>query len=217
MSRVQHSYSSLSTFDTCPEQYRQIYLLRAYRKTFAKQQDGIDDHKLLEHRLRYQQPLPAPLAKAEPLAASLERSGKPEVELSLAVNQHLQPVGFWDGYLRGKYDVVLRWPEQRRAFIGDWKSGKVRETDEQLEIGALLLLQNDARIDIVQGVNIWLQLPKLGQPYTFRREEKDALWVKWLRRMGTIEKLDPGQEWEKRESGLCGYCPVKVCQHYRGG
>ena len=213
-----HSYSSLNTHEICPEQYRLIYLLKDFKKSYTPESGaGVDIHRAAEMRLRYQQPLPASLAKLEPYVASIERAGKPECEVSLGVTRDLKPSGFSKGYLRGKFDVIVRWPEQRRAFIGDWKSGKIRESSDQLEIGALLLMANDETIDWVTGANIWLQKPGPGTPYKFLRRDLSTTWLKWLKRMETVEKDDPAKEWEKRESALCGWCPVQSCTYYRGG
>lgn len=213
---LQFSYSLLSQDDNCPEAARQLFIIKKYKKSYTVQ-GGIDDHKVLEARLRYQEPLPAPLAKAEPLVASLERNGTPEVEVSLAVNRDLSPTGFWDGWLRGKYDVITR--AVKSAFIGDWKSGKVRESQDQLEIGALLLMATHPQIDTVVGANIWLglQTPKLGTPFTFKRAENEQRWLKWVRRIQTIERRDPNVEWEKRSGPLCKFCPVQSCLYYKGG
>lgn len=221
MNPLQFSYSVLSADDVCPEQMRQIYVLRAYKNSYAQLKGGIDDHKEMEQRLRYKQPLPAPLQKAEPLVVALEQRGEPKVEVSLAVDRNLNAIGFWDGWLRGKYDVIVKLTAQR-GFMGDWKSGKIRESSDQLELGALLWFASDPELQEVTGANIWLQTPvpsakpKLGTPYVFRRDESGPRWAKWIARMTTIEKRDPAREWERRESPLCGWCPVKVCPHYRG-
>ena len=210
---LQFSYSFLQQYDSCPEQARHLYVLRTYKKEWPA---GIDIHKSMENRFRYGQSLPPELSHAEPLAVSLERQGKPECEVSLAVDRDLRPAKSYDGWLRGKWDVVLRWPDKARAFIGDWKSGKIRETVDQIEIGALLLMAADPRISEVHGANFWIGNGKaqLGVPYTIKRSE--SRWPKWLARMATIEKLDRNEPWEMRESALCGWCPVKVCPHYRG-
>ena len=215
---IQHSFTSLKQFDDCPEAMRSIYVLKRYKKTYTPAiTGGIDEHRALEQRIRYHQLLPEQIARAESLVRSLEQAGKIEVELSLAVARDMTPIGFWDGWLRGKYDVVTRWSADRRAFIGDWKTGKVREASDQLEIGAMLLMANDPAIDSVTGANLWLQTNSPGIPYTFHRRNLESLWLKWSRRMLTIESTDLSEPWERRESGLCGYCPVQDCPHYRGG
>ena len=103
-----------------------------------------------------------------------------------------------------------------RALLADWKTGKRRESPDQLELGALLTFANDERIQEVTGVNVWLHHGGLGTPYVFWRADPWR-WIPWLRKMGDIEKKDPAAEWERKPSGLCLYCPVKVCPEYRGG
>jgi PD-(D/E)XK nuclease superfamily len=215
------SYSFLDQDQKCPEAARNLFVLKSFKKTYTVE-GGIDIHKLLEQRLKHRTPLPASLAHAEPFVASIEKYAvQPvEAEISFAVDRDLKPVGFWDkgAFLRGKYDVVMRYPEQQSACVLDWKSGKIRESEDQLELGALLLMASDQRIDRVTGVNLWLQgYGTFGKPYTFKRLEKGPRWAKWLARIHAIEKRDPAVEWEKRPSGLCGYCPVKTCNYYRGG
>lgn len=214
---LQFSYSFLDAYDNCPEQARHTYVLRTYKKTWSVK-GGIDIHKAIESRFRYKEPLPVELAHVEPTLASLERRGKPKVEVSYAVDRELKPVGFWDGWLRGKYDIVLHEKGHPRAFIADHKSGKVRESSDQLEIGAMLMMKTDPAVETVTGVNLWLAAPKiLGTPYIFHRDYMGPKWAKWLARMNTIEQQDPTQEWERRDSVLCTWCPVQVCPHYRGG
>ena len=210
------SYSFLDQHKNCPEAARQIYVLRAYKKTWTVQ-GGIDEHKVLEDRLKTKTPLPPSLAASERYVQALEARGTPvEVELSLAVDRSLHPVDFWSkaAWLRGKYDVRLLAPP--RALLADWKTGKRRESPDQLELGALLTFANDERIQEVTGVNVWLHHGGLGTPYIFRRDE-DMRWIPWLRKMYDIEQKDPAAVWETKPGPLCSYCPVKVCRFYRGG
>ena len=214
---LQFSYSFLSEHAHCPEAARHLFVLRDFKKSYTVA-GGIDAHKVLETRLKDKTPLPPELAASERYVQSLEARGAPvEVELSLAVDRVLQPVDFWSkqAYLRGKYDVRIVSPP--RALLGDWKTGKVRESPDQLEIGALLTFANDPRIEEVTGVNIWLAAGKLGTPYVFRRLEKGAPWARWIRKMHDIEQKDPAAVWETKPGPLCSYCPVKVCRFYRGG
>lgn len=218
--KLAHSHSSLSTFDTCPEQMRHLYIVKKFKKSWTPEKDGgIDAHAVLEQRIKLQRPLPSELASAEALVASFERMGSVEAEVSLAVNRDLKPTAFFDKnvWFRGKYDVVLSWPEKARAFIGDWKTGKVRESSEQIERGALLFLRSFSWAKTVAGANIWLQTGKPGTLYKFRREDADHRWAKLIKKMLDIEALDEKVSWERKASPLCPYCPVADCPNYRGG
>lgn len=212
------SYSFLDQDRNCPEAARHLYVLRDFKKSWTVE-SGIDAHKEIEKRLRNKKPLPPSLSSAEAFCQALEKDGLPvEVEISLAVDQYIEPTTFFhpSAYLRGKFDVVKRDRAKRKAFIGDWKTGNPRESDEQLAIGADLLFENDHDIDTVTGANIWLKTGKIGTPYTFTRSDKSSRWAPRIKRLREIEARDPKQDWEKREGPLCRYCPVKTCENYQG-
>lgn len=93
---------------------------------------------------------------------------------------------FWGGsgvgfqttpLLRGKYDVVVRNHEKRKALMADWKTGNDRyENPLQLEIGALLLFAADPEIDTVVGLNVYTRTAKPGRTYAFQRAETSPRW-----------------------------------------
>lgn len=213
---IQFSYSFLEAFDQCPEKARGTFVTRKYkRKWAAATEGGIDAHAALEARLKGKTPLPPFLEGAEPIARSLERAGTVETEVLLGVTEWIKPHNSWGAWLRGKFDVVVR--RAPKAIIADWKTGKVREKEDQVELGALLLMETDPTIEEVTGFNIWLKTGAIGIPYRFHRDGKTARWGRWIAKIRKVEGLDPGIEWEKRPSGLCPWCPISSCEHYRGG
>lgn len=219
LSALSFSYSFINQDENCPEAARHLFVLRDFKKTWSVD-GGIDAHKVLESRLRNKKPLPSEMESAEKFCAAFEKDGLPvEVEVSLAVTHHITPTTFFSpaAWLRGKFDVIKRDRTKRKAFIGDWKTGAVRETDVQLAIGADLLMENDPEIDTVTGANIWLKPGKIGTPFVFTRETKSSRWAPRVKRLREIEARDPTKEWEKRDGPLCRYCPVKVCENYCGG
>lgn len=214
--KIKFSHTILSQYENCPEAMRQIYILKAFKKTYTNERDGgIKTHDVLDAHFKRGTPLPPELARAQPFVASFERMGKVESEVQFGVDHMWRPMNFWDAWLRGKFDVIARVPEKRKAVIGDWKDGNLRESKDQLEIGAHLLMQNDETIDEVTGFNIWLKVGQLGTPYTFRRG--DGAVARLTKKLRDIETLDAKVEWEKRQGPLCRWCPVKTCQHYAGG
>src|SRR5690242_16958733 len=107
------SYSFLDCFyNVCPEQARGAFVTRQWKKSFAQVDGGIDAHRVIEDRLKTRKPLPAQIAHAEPFVQSFERMGTVEAEVQLAVDRQVQRTGFWDGWLRGKFDVVVRWRDR---------------------------------------------------------------------------------------------------------
>lgn len=216
---ISFSYSLLDAEDSCPEKARRLFVTRDYKRAWTAAKDGgIDVHAALEARLKGKTPLPPQAQSYEPLVASIERRGSVETELPLAVDHQMRPTGFWEGspFLRGKYDAVVRRPPL--ALIVDWKTGRSDfEKELQLEIGALLLFANDPAIETIAGMNVYLKTGKAGRIYEFQRAEISPRWAKLIHRMRKIEERDSAQKWEKRPGPLCGWCPVKDCEHYRGG
>lgn len=204
-------------YEVCPEQCRRYYVVKDYKKVWAQTVGGTDVHKVIDSRIKNGVVLPPDAAAAEPFIAAMEARGPINSEVSLAVDRHIRPTDFWENqpakipWLRGKFDVVQRAADKISVFLGDWKTGKIRESPDQVEIGALLIMEKDPSVQTVTGANIWLKEKKLGTPYVFRREEKGERWAKWIGKMKAIEALDPSKVWERRESGLCGWCEVLDC------
>lgn len=228
MTAITYSFTFLRDEETCPEQARSVHVNKTYKKHFTKALEvGVDAHTAVEHRVKHRTPLPAEHLHFEPIVASFEKLGPIEAELPLAVNHRCEPVGFWGGsgighqtvpWIRGKYDVVIRNPAQRKALMGDWKTGRQDyEKELQLELGALLLMWNDPGIDTVAGINVYLKTGRPGRPYLFKRDEMSPRTARLVKRTRDIDARDVKVEWEKRPSGLCPWCPVASCQHFQGG
>ncbi len=212
LSPLQFSHSFLDCFyEVCPEMARRQYVTKDKKKVFQARADGIDKHRLLERRVKHNEPFPAELASAEKYIQSISRVGPLEVEVPLGIDVYFKPISFWSGWFRGKFDMVARNYEKKIALLADWKTGKVREKLDQIERGALLLLANDPNIDEVIGFNIWLKADKTGPVYRFTRGGPAP--AKLVQQCRGIEAMDPAKEWPKRPSGLCGYCPVDTCDH----
>ena len=222
------SYTFLNTYgDICPEMCRRLYVLKDVKKTFSQKQDaGIDAHAVMDRHIRMGDSVPPELEFAAGLVSALRAHAEVSSEVALAVDRALAPgrfleKGSWMPWLRGKFDAVALGradgPSADAAALAEWKTGKVRESGDQLEIGALLLMARHPRIQKVTGFNVWVGARRVGQPFTFLRTQAGTLWAKWIRRMQEIEQKDATRAWEKRESPLCAYCPVRECENWMGG
>ena len=214
---ITFSYSLLDRFyNVCPEQARRDFITKDFKKPFTQVAGGIDAHKVIEQRIKNKTPLPDDAKSAEPCVLAMEQRGPIQAEVSLAIDRHLRPADFWDKsvLLRGKFDAVQE--TRTTAFIGDWKTGKVREKEDQLELGSLMLMEAKPHLVSVFAANIWLQAGKLGTMFKFDRADKGARWAKWLGKMKKIEELDPSVVWERREGPLCNWCIVSDCVHWKG-
>ncbi len=174
--------------------------------------EGNAIHLAMENRLRIKQPLPPKYAQWEPFAQPLDWWGQPLVEEKLGITKDGKPCGFFDKdvFFRGKVDVAV--VNGSKAYICDWKSGGSKYEDPfELETGAVIL-QAKHNVATIKGQYAWLVENRLGVLYDLSDTNKTFAKMKHL--MDEIER-DRARDWfEKRESGLCGYCPCEGCEHW---
>lgn len=213
------SYTLLSTFhDVCPRQAHERFWLKIPVAETPEMQTGTRVHKYIEEAVTGKDPLPAWLAHVNPVLASLmARGGEAMAEQKLAVNRSLQATGFWDGdaWLRGSIDFLLL--SEPNALVVDWKTGKKRDKDLQLLLYALFVFAKYELVEAVTCVNYFVaenQKP-MGQPFTWRRSEVPEMWRRVVPLIHEIELCEAENRWVERPSGLCSWCPVEKCQHWR--
>ncbi|MDE2097888.1 MAG: PD-(D/E)XK nuclease family protein [Patescibacteria group bacterium] len=210
------SYSAINTFDTCPKQYYHRYILKEKDPQTEVMLHGIEVHRALEYRLRDKKPLPEYLLPHEKLVLSIEKAahgGDVHAELPLAITKDFTPCGFFDADVwgRGKADIVVQ--KKNKLWVGDWKTGKVREKKFQVQVFAAFIFKMFPEAEIVYANNLWLQENKIGENYLFTREGEKALWADILYKISRIEQAYEKNKFDPKPSGLCGSCPVKSCPH----
>jgi hypothetical protein len=212
------SYTFLKAYQNCPHQMRAKYITKEvpYVETEAMK-EGNAIHLAMENRLRIKQPLPPKYAQWEGFAVPFDAYGDSgsnavAVELKAGIDKHGKPCEFFaqNVWFRGKIDAaVIR---NGTAYVVDWKSGGSKYEDPfELEIGAVLLQAKFNAIKIA-GQYAWLAENRLGQLYDL--SDTNKTFAKMKRLMEEIER-DRTRDWfEKRKSGLCGYCPCEGCEHH---
>lgn len=207
------SYSLLNQYMNCPHATFHKYVAKTYPYVETPAMaEGNAIHLAMENRLRIKQPLPPKYAGWEGFVEPLERRTQPLIEEKLGIRQNGSPCGFFDKdvFFRGKIDVAL--VDGSKAYIVDWKSGGSKYEDPfELEIGAILL-QAKYNASAIKGQYAWLAENRLGTLYDLSDTNKTFAKMKHL--MDEIER-DRSRDWfEKRKSGLCGWCVVESCEHY---
>lgn len=210
------SHTFLDSFETCPREAYHKYVAKDLpkEKKSKAQLDGIAIHEVFDLRLRCKMPLPEIYAKHEPMMLALEHAaiGKTlEAEKRMAINAKGEPCDFFakDVWGRGTADVVIH--GDNVAFIFDWKNGKVREDNAELNRHALLLKCHYPGIHVVTGSHGWLQENRVGRKYDL--SDFAGTWSGILGTMKTVEMLPPDKEWAANPSWKCGWCAVKTCPH----
>lgn len=204
------SFSSLSAFETCPRQY---WLTRVAKKVTSpeteEQRWGNAVHKALELRVKDGTPLPAGMTQWEGLAAKFARYGENVfTERKVALTRNLTPTGFFakDCWYRGVLDLTVVGTTVSAVF--DYKTGKVKEDYDQLELFAATHMSENPGIVRCNTGYLWLASNKATRR-TFERDEVPVIWNKYNGRLKRLEHAYQQDRWMPKPSGLCnGWCPA---------
>jgi len=211
-----YTFTMLSAYRNCGHAMYRRYIKKDQPYVESPQMKfGNDVHTAFEHRVGSHKPLPDNMAQWEHFAAALDGRGA-NVELKLAMTREGRTTGYWDSdcWFRGKIDVTLRQGE--RAYIRDWKTSKTGSKYEdsfELETNALLLKAKYPALQVVRGDYVWLAENRIGQSYDLSAFR--VTWDEINRLVALIEADRASGEFEKKRSGLCSWCSVQDCEHWR--
>jgi len=209
-----YTYTMLSAYKNCGHQMYRRYIKKdqPYVET-PEMKWGNDVHVAFENRVGSRQSLPAGMQRWEAFAVALDGRGA-NTEQKLAITRTGRATGFWDSdcWFRGKLDVTVK--KDDRAYIRDWKTGGSKYEDPfELECGALLLKAKYPEIEVVRGDYVWLKEDRIGQSYDLSCFEDT--WNEINRLVSLIEGERAVGEFEKKRSGLCGWCSVSDCENWK--
>lgn len=211
------NYTMLMTYrDICPHQFQKRFLTKEipFKKTPAMEW-GSHVHTSFEHRLTRNQPLPADMNQWEPFAAAF--TGKSVMcEMNIGVDRNWNVCDYYDKtgsiYGRGKADVVVISRDGTSAYIGDWKTGSVRENPFELEVQAVLLRCKYPTLQIIKGQYFWLKEHRAGQLHDL--SNIPLICGEINRIYGMILNDRSIGHFEKKPTPLCGWCEVRACEHW---
>ena len=107
-------------------------------------------------------------------------------------------------WCRGIIDVKVL--NGNRAFVADWKTGKVRVGSDQLKLFAAATLEHHPAINTVTTAYIWLGHNRISKE-TYRRSDLPAIWTHFMQKVARLENSYAKDRWIPKPSGLCnGWC-----------
>lgn len=215
------SYSSLTSFETCPRKHYEERIAKSVKRPEFKQaQEGTDFHKIVEDYLNEGKEFehkykPQAMTCLEEIC-SLEQEPHTKLftEYKIAVTRDLKPTTWEssDCYARGIMDL-FQVSSQDSAFVGDWKTGRSDPFSTQLKLSALMVMSHYTEVNKVLVRYEWL---KEGH-HTKAVIHRDFLlqdWKKFTVRADRLERAVEENNWPEKPSGLCKkYCPVENCRH----
>lgn len=218
------SYSSLGVFDTCPYQYHAKYITKEVKYVqSADAKWGDDAHNALEKYVLTKRAsgMPGNMAHYAPYAdwvldRAAKRGGIVMAERQAAVNREHAQTGYKakDAWVRGKIDITILYPQERKAEVFDWKTGKIRNDATQLKLYDGFTLADYPEIDEVASGYIWLEHKQITPPVLVARSGVQAVWSEFDHRYAQLQDAYVRKAWPKRPNGLCkAWCDVLSCEH----
>ncbi len=208
--KIPWSYSLLNTAENCLRKAHHIYWLKDLpREDSEALRWGIRVHDALEKRINDGKPLPEELKDYERFAAPL-KIGKAEIKCGIRQDGTKTDFFAKDVWGRGKVDAAF--VDANKALIVDWKTGKVREDPDELEIGAVLLKAMFPQIDKIMGWYVWLKDKKMGKMWDLSDTATKLPQIR--ERVARIEDAERTGHFPPQQNPLCGWCPVKTCEFH---
>ncbi len=207
------SFSNLRDAENCLRQYHHKHVLRdvPFEETDAPRW-GNSVHSAMETRLKTGAPLVDGFASYETFVPAKTNALRGLIEFKMGMRQDGTHCDFFDKVVwgRGKLDFALVNHEAHTAAIVDWKTGKLREDPDELEIFALLLKAKYPALQKIAGWYVWLKEMKMGRVYDLSDTNGKLANVK--HRLSRIALAASTDSWEPRQGPLCGWCGVKSCE-----
>lgn len=204
------TYTMLNTYEICPHQCFRRYIKKdlPYKET-PEMKWGNEIHTAFEHRVGGHAQLPVNMNHWEPFAAALDGLNA-RTEVKLGITKEGKPTGFFDPdvWFRGKADVVAI--TGTIAFLPDWKSGKRREEPFELATNAMLVHAANPYLTKITGAYVWLKESAMGLHHDVT--DTNSTWAKVNNLAEEMRDCMRSGEWEKKRSGLCGWCNVFDCE-----
>jgi len=212
------SYSSLTSFETCPRKHYHTNVAKDYTEPPSDAMVwGQKVHKALEDRIGKGKRLRDGMDKYEKLAVRFDDMREKGVtviaEQKVCLTEDLQPTEFFakDAWVRGIFDVVAI--QGKTAEITDWKTGKRKPDNAQLELFAALAFST-YDVEKVSTKFVWLKEKSVDKD-SFIASDQTAIWEEYMPRVDRFKDSYDSNDWPERPSGLCrGYCPVRDCSYW---
>lgn len=211
------SYSRVNTYQTCPLQFEYLYVNRNVKVVESEQMlYGSRVHEQLEKygKTRDEGQLTTESRKWKGLVDSiLRQKGDIHWEYQMSITQDLEPCGWFDKevWLRGIADVLVI--NGDTAYVLDWKTGKVRDNPQQLQLFACMVMLMFPEVQTVRTAFVWL-VHDLVTDVIYKRSMFDVMWKNLMIQFDQVEEAVRLGVFEPRPSRLCNWCAAKdVCSY----
>jgi hypothetical protein len=211
------SYSALKDYVNCPRQYHEVKVLKNYvKKTTHQMTFGTEVHKACEDYVGKGKRLAKNYSHFRPVLDSLlDIAGTRYPEYEMALMPDCTPCGFSEParWVRGIVDLLI--VDGEEAYIVDYKTGSNKYPDpKQLKLMALMTFAHFPEVqNIKAGLLFIVQNSFVDESY--KRSQVEELWGHFRPDLQRMQSSYDTGVWNPNRTPLCGWCPVKTCDHYK--
>ena len=200
----------MNLYFTCPRQYDLTKNKKVipYTETEATMW-GSEVHAALENYILCpaDMPLDKKFANYQKYADKIKAmGGQLFIERKVALTRNLTPTDFEDenAWCRGILDVCV--VDGDKAFVADWKTGKMRPDSDQLRLFAGFVMRLHPEVNQVKTAYIWLN-HRRATTETYKRSDLSGIWQHFINKSEKMEASYEKNRWVPKPSGLCnGWC-----------
>jgi len=217
------SYSRLKNWRACPLKHYMIDLAKQVPQEKSQAlSDGFDAHDAIAKFINGKTETLPPRFRDYEGEVRRVIGNDPEnttwlVEKNMAIRRDFTACDSFDPavWMRAKTDFVkVHGPV---AVAIDWKTGQVKEEQEQLGLMAQCVFSAYPAVERIRTQYVWLG-SNATSTVDFDRAEMAAMWLAIMPEIEMYENAYRAGDFQPRPSGLCKrHCPVQSCQYYGKG
>ena len=212
------SYSSIKTFDQCAKKYFHLKVVKDVKDEPGEAADyGTAVHEAAELFIKHGTPIPEKFAFMRPIVEPLaKKKGTKATEIKLGVTSDMKPCGFFDKnvWYRGIADLLIL--NGSEAWLIDYKTGKnAKYADiKQLDLLAGAVFIHYPEVETIKSALLYVVSQDMPKKIHHRQHLPTYMGV-FDTQLDQLEAAMEHGVWNANPSGLCGWCPVETCEHWR--
>jgi len=214
------SYSNYKDYKNCPLKYAHN---RFYCTTpFIQHEANIWGNRVHTAGEMFLKGKPHPdieaLLPVEPYATAMIRTGKRiEAELEITLTKDFRSTSWFavNAWFRIKVDVIIH-NNKSSVMIYDWKTGKIREDEDQFRLAAAALSVIRPHLTNFDGKFVWLKDKVITGVKPLTRDDIAGVWQEFLPAAEKMSRAWDREDFPATPSGLCPWCAVDNCAKRRG-
>ena len=200
-----YSFSALKLYEQCPAKYKFSRIDKLEEPTGTAAERGKQIHAQLESVVKREIELSADTPEIMYLSDHITKwqAQNAQAEMLIAVSQEWGVAEYNDptALFRGVIDLYSE--ENATATVTDYKTGKLRDYSDQLEVYSTLVMSNKPHIEKVLPVIEFIDHKRTMQHAVIHRAKLPVLQEKLV---GRLEVLDKDELHVPNPSYLCNYC-----------